>query len=683
MSQVQRFKAGMTRPRLVALLLALITLAACLPLLHTDFLRYDDSTYVTNNRVVQNGLTWDGIKWAFTTSRGGFWHPLTWLSHMLDCELFGLNSAAQHYVNALFHTANTILLLLLFFRLTGALWPSALVAGLFAWHPLHVESVAWLSERKDVLSTFFGMLTLLAYARYAQTESSKQPSPDSGATPAAVGQPGRLEHRTLYFLLAVIFYVLGLMAKPMLVTLPFVMLLLDYWPLRRISNLSISSFQTGVRLTFEKWPFLVFSVIASVLASFAERNAGMTAPLEQVPWSLRLENALVSYARYLGKTIWPANLSVMYPLPHHLPWTEVTAAAIFLITISWIAWHLRDRFPYLLVGWLWFLGTLVPVIGLIQLNFQSLGDHYTYFPLIGIFVAAAFGMNDVIGYLQIKIIPVAVIAGLVLGTCLILMQHQLSYWRDDETLFRHAVAVTKNNAGARLNLGVAFAAQGHLPEALEQFQEAVRISPSNAVAHIFLGESYAEMGKTSGALAECQKASTVLNLNSEQPLLRYYLGSLLVQLGRLDEAMNQYDQAARFASDNPDLYYEMGKVRLMQGHDDIAVDKLRESLRLDPYNVPALVLLAEILASDDQRQIRDGAEALALAEKANTLTDGREPSVLEVLAMSYAETGRFAEAQQVERTAIQLARDAGLGTDEMSRRLALYQSGQPYRRSGN
>lgn len=669
----------MARLRLVALLLALITLAAYLPVSHHSFLSYDDRTYVTNNRVVQNGLTWSGIKWAFTTSRGGFWHPLTWLSHMLDCELFGLNSAAQHYVNVLFHTANTILLLLLFFRLTGALWSSAFVAALFAWHPLHVESVAWLAERKDVLSTFLGMLALLAYARYAQAPCSKPQSPDSGAAVASLGPPGYANRGPFYFWLALICYVLGLMAKPMLVTLPFVMLLLDFWPLRRISNLSMASFRTGARLTFEKWPFFLFAVIASVLASFAERNAGMTVSLQQVPLLLRLENVPVSYVEYLGKTVWPANLSVMYPLPRHLPWAEVTAAVIFLITITWFAWRLRRRCPYLLVGWFWFLGTLVPVIGLVQLNFQALGDHYTYFPLIGIFVATAFGMKDLIDYLRINVIPVAVMAGSVLATCLIITAHQLSYWRNDETLFSHAVAVAKDNAGARLNLGAAFAAEGRFPEAVEQFQLAVRISPSDAMAHILLGQSFAKMGNTTEALVECQQAQTVLSLNSQQPLLHYYLGSLLARLGRLDEAMNQYDQAAQFASDNPDLFYEMAKLLLLQGHDDHAVDKLRESLRLDPYQVPALVLLAEILASDDQSQIRDGKEALVLAEKANALTDGRQPSVLEALAMAYAETGRFEAAQQVERAAIQLARDTGSETDNMSRRLTLYQSGQPYR----
>lgn len=665
----------------VALLLALVTLAAYLPLFQHSFLLYDDLTHVGNNRVVQNGITWDGVKWAFTTFRGGFWHPVTWFSHMLDCELFGLNSGLQHYVNALFHTANTILLLLLLYRLTGALWPSAFVAALFAWHPLHVESVAWLSERKDVLSTFFGMLALLAYTRYAQAQGPKPQSTNVRGVLALLGRPYGVNRGALYLWLALICFVLGLMAKPMLVTWPFVMLLLDLWPLRRMPDLSISSFPTGMRLVLEKWPFFLFSGLASVVACIAEGNAGMTVSLEQVPLPLRLENVLVSYARYLGKTIWPANLSVMYPLPPRLPWIEVTAAAILLVAITWFAWRSRGRCPCLLVGWLWFLGTLVPVIGLVQLNVQSPGDHYTYFPLIGIFVAVAFGMTDLISRRRINIIPVAVIASLVLGACLTVTEHQLSYWRNDETLFSHAVAVTKPNAGTRLNLGLAFAANGHLKEALEQFSEASLISPSNAAAHIFLGKCYADMGNTSEALEECQKARTALPLNSEQPQLHYDLGLVLARLGHLDEAMQQYHQATQFASDNPDLYYQMGKLLLMQRRDDVAVARLRESLRLDPYNVPALGLLAQTLASDNHRQIRDGTEALALAERANALTGGRQPIVLDVLAMSYAEAGHFREAQQTEQRAIQLARDAGLDTDDMSRRLALYQSGRPFRQN--
>jgi tetratricopeptide (TPR) repeat protein len=676
---VQERTASGYRLRLVAVLLALVTLAAFLPLFHNDFLRYDDSTCVRNNRVVQNGITWDGIKWAFTTCRGGFWHPLTWLSHMLDCELFGLNSGAQHYVNVLFHTANTILLLLLLYRLTGALWPSAFVAALFAWHPLHVESVAWLAERKDVLSTFFGLLVLLAYTRYAQAQRLKPPSKNPGGATARPDQVHGVSRGALYFWLAVICFVPGLMAKPMLVTLPFVMLLLDFWPLRRIPQLSISSFPAGMRLLFEKWPFLLFSGIASVVAVFAERNTGMTVSLEQVPLPLRLGSALVSYIRYLGKTVWPAKLSVMYPLPPQVPWGEVTAAAICLAAITWFAWRLRGRYPYLLMGWLWFLGTLVPVIGLVQLNVQSPGDHYTYLPLVGIFVAVAFGLKDLIGYLRIQIIPVAVIAALVLGACLTVTEHQLSYWRDDETLFRHAVAVTEDNAGTRLNLGLALAADGRLTEAQEQFQEAALISPDNAAAHIFLGKSLAETGNTSEALVECEKARSVLNLSSQQPMLHYELGLVLVQLRQFDEAMEQYHQAARFASDNPDLYYEMGKLLLLQGRADDSVNQLRESLRLDPFNVPALGLLAQVLASDDEPQIRNGPEALALAERANALTGGRQPYVLDALAMAYAETGRFSEAQQAEQGAILLARGAGLGTDDMSRRLALYQSGQPFR----
>jgi len=657
----------MSRLRLIALLLALITLMAYLPVTRDSFLSFDDSGYVAQNQFVQNGLTWPGIKWAFTTYHTGIWHPLTWLSLMLDCELFGPNSGALHYVNVLFHTINAVLLLLLLFRLTGALWPSAFVAALFAWHPLHVESVAWLSERKDVLSTFFGLLVLLAYVRYAQKRSK---------TDIAIRALGS-GLSTLNYFLALLFFALGLMAKPMLVTLPFVFMLLDYWPLQRVPNYELR-FSAWLQLIREKWPFFVLAAASCAVTFFAE-NEGITS-FQQVPPSLRLSNAFVSYLGYLWKTIWPAKLSIMYPLPHHLPWAEVAAAAIFLMIITWFSWRVRRRQPYLLVGWFWFLGTLAPVIGFVQLGFQSPGDRYTYIPLVGIFIAVAFGFKDLIARFQIQVIPSVVGAGLVLGNCLVVTEYQLGFWRNDETLFSHAVAVTKNNAGARLNLGATFAAQGRITEALAQFQEAERISPSNAMAHIFLGEVFAETGKTSEALAQCQEAQNVLSMNSEQPLLHYYLGSLLVQLGHLDEAMDQYNQAAQLGSDNPRLYYDMGRLLLMQDRDAEAVDKLREALQMDPYDVSVLNLLAEILASDAHAQIRNGAEAVTLAEKANTLTDGKQPSLLDVLAMAYAETGRFKEAQLIEQRAIQLAQASGLETNEMNQRLQLYQSDRPYRK---
>ncbi|MGH7953147.1 MAG: tetratricopeptide repeat protein, partial [Limisphaerales bacterium] len=481
----------MVRPRFFGLLLALITLLAFLPVARDGFVNYDDQDYVTENSVVQNGLTLAGIKWAFTTFHASNWHPLTWLSLMLDDQLFGLNAGAFHFVNALFHAANTVLLFLLLLRLTtprseikngisprqNSLWPCAFVAALFAWHPLHIESVAWISERKDVLSAFFALLTLLSYARYAQSRSKIENQKSKAGS----------ANSTRDYFLALIFFALSLMSKPMFVTLPFVMLLLDFWPLRRISN---SGFQISnvLRLIAEKIPFFLLTAISCVVTYFAQSHPGenAVASLQLVPLHYRILNTLISYARYLLKLFWPAHLAVIYPLLENLRWMIEMAivAAIILAAISWIFWRTRRRFPYLLVGWLWFLGTLVPVIGLVQVGGAALADRYTYFPAIGIFIAVAFGARDLAIRFQFPkfILPAAAI--LISGACLIVTEDQLRYWRDSETLFRHALAVTKNNDIAHLDLGAALELEGKKNEALVEYHAAEKIAPERYQIHV-------------------------------------------------------------------------------------------------------------------------------------------------------------------------------------------------------
>ena len=651
--QREHFGAAKARLRLMALLLALITLLAYLPASRDGFVDYDDQVYVTENSVVQKGLTWTGIEWAFTTGHASNWHPVTWLSHMADCELFGLNPGAHHLVSVLFHTVNAVLLLLLLFRLTGALWPSALVAALFAWHPLHVESVAWIAERKDVLSTFFALLTLLAYAKYAK------------------------ENCRRCFWIALGCFTLGLMSKPMLVTLPFVMLLLDYWPLQRFPDFKLEV-KAVFRLALEKWPFFLLAAASCVITFWAQRSGGMITPLRQFSLDLRLGNAFLSYALYLGKTIWPTKLAVLYPLQNRLLLMEaVLAAVIFLAFVTWMAWRLRRRHPYLLVGWLWFLGTLVPVIGLMQVGKQAMADRYTYVPLIGVFIAIAFGVKAVIARFQIGVIPPAIAASMILGSCLVLTEQQLGYWQNSEKLFAHAVAVTKNNSIAHYNLGVALEKRGYQAGAITNYQAVLRLNPGHVHAHINLGNCFSKTGRTSEALAQYQAA---IQLDPKEPLAHVNLGTLLVGLGRFDEAMSQYGQAAQLDPDDFRPHYLMGKTLLRQGRDAESVGKFREALRLEPQNILALTLLARVLASDENPQIRKGAEAVALAEKANDLTGSGQPFVLDILAMSYAEAGRYQEALQAEQRAIQLVQAAGLKeTNAVNQRLELYQSGRPYR----
>ena len=665
----------MSHPRLIGLLLALITLVAYLPVARDGFVNFDDDDYVTNNQIVQNGLAWAGIKWAFTTWHASNWHPLTWLSHMTDCELFGLNAGAQHYINVLFHTANSVLLLLLLFRLTGALWPAAFVAALFAWHSLHVESVAWISERKDVLSTCFGLLALLAYARYAREVTG-------GGWRVTGNQPGTApspvtRHPSRFYALALFFFALGLMAKPMLVTLPFVLLLLDYWPLQRFPNFK-SDVKAVSRPLLEKWPFFLLAA-ASCIVTFLAQRAIAVRTLQQYPLSLRLGNVPLSYARYLWKAIWPSKLAVIYPLQNQPSWAAMLTAVVFLAFITWPAWCMRQRHPYSLVGWLWFLGTLVPVIGLVQVGSAAMADRYTYFPLVGVFIAVTFLGRDWAIRFRLSTAAVAVAGSLVLTGCLLMLEHQLSYWKDGETLFSHAVAVTKNGDVAYYGLARALESRGYQTGAMTNYQEAVRANPRNVWAHNNLGIILSETGKTNEALAEYQEA---MKLDPQDPLARINLGTLLVKMGRFDEGMNQYEHAEQLNPNDSRPYYFMGNALLSQGRDAEAVDNFRKVIQLDPKDFPRLAFLARMLASHENSQIRNGAEAVALAEKANDLTGGQQPFVLDTLAMSYAEAGRFQDAQQVEQRAIQLAQGAGLEqTNAMFQRLELYKSGRPYRKT--
>jgi tetratricopeptide (TPR) repeat protein len=644
----------MSRPSLIALPLALVTLVVYLSVTQDAFLNFDDQVYVTENSAVQKGLTWDGIKWAFTTGHASNWHPLTWLSHMMDCQLFGLNPGAHHLVNVLFHAANAALLFTLLLRSTGALWPAAFIAALFAWHPLHVESVAWISERKDVLSTFFALLTLLSYAKFAKENCQRD------------------------FWFALIFFALGLMSKPMLVTLPFVLLLLDYWPLQRFPDFKLP-LATVTRLTLEKWPFFLFAAISCIITFLVQRCGEAVMTLAQFPLELRFENALASYGRYLLKTIWPVDLAVLYPLPNHLHWIHATAAASAagLVLISWLAWRARQICPYLLVGWLWFLGTLVPVIGLVQVGSAALADRYTYFPLIGIFLAATFTARDFASRFQFPkfIFPVA--ASLILAACLILTENQLRFWRDSESLFTHALAVTKDNANAEINLGSAFEQEGRQTEALAHYREAAYISPENTDAHSNIGIVLDRMGRPAEALAEYREA---VRLNPHKPFLRYDLGIVLAELGRYDKAMIEFTNAAQLDPAYPWTYFQMAKILLQQGREAEAIDHLRTALRIDSENFQILAYTAHVLAATENPAIRNGKTALVLAVKANVLTGGSQPQVLDALGMACAETGDFTNAIEVTQKALDLANAAQMKQlQPLEQRLELYRNHQPWR----
>jgi tetratricopeptide (TPR) repeat protein len=651
----------MVRSRTICLLLAFITVLVYWPARLAEFIVFDDPDYVTYNNHVQAGLTWAGVKWAFTSWYASNWHPLTWISHMLDTSLFGPSASAAHIVNLLFHTANVVLLFLVLFRATNKLWPAAFVAALFAWHPLHVESVAWVSERKDVLSTFFGLLSLLAYVGYV--EKSKDQNLNSKGS----------------YAWAILFFALSLLAKPMLVTLPFVMLLLDFWPLERWQSVTDGpDAQHATRNTIlEKVPFFVVSAVSCVITFLAQRSEAVMS-FEHRPLGLRLANAAVAYVEYLAKTVWPANLAVIYPLPHEFPSWQVIGAVLLLIGVSILAWSLRRSGPYLLIGWLWFLGTLVPVIGIVQVGGQALADRYTYVPLIGIFLAISWGAVDLKARFRVDTALVSGIAAVVLAGIIIGTVRQLTFWESSEKLFRHALDITRRNAIAHVNLGVALEKQDHREEAMGEYRTALEIAPGLFQAHNNLANLLSEMGDRENAVREYEEA---LHLNPNAAVAHLNLGRSLSDLGQYDAAIREYSKAEQLAPDDYRLQYQMGKTLLRHGDGAEAVKRFRAALQINANDFETLTWLARALAADKNPAVRNGAEAVSAAERANNLTGGQQPFVLDALAMAYAEAGRFQDAQKAVQSAIDVATASG-GTNmvpALQERLKLYQSNTPYR----
>jgi protein O-mannosyl-transferase len=791
---------------LCCVLLALITVAVYLPVIEQGFVAFDDNYYLTANSTVQAGLTWEGTRWAFTRAHAANWHPVTWLSHMLDCQIYGLKPAGHHVTSLLFHTANTLLLFGLLKRLTGAFWRSALVAALFALHPLHVESVAWVAERKDVLSTFFFMLTLGAYARYAEVQS-----PKSG----------------VWYGAALGLFALGLMSKPMLVTLPFILLLLDYWPLQRCGpaqcnlkpsarKLRPSSFILHP-LLLEKLPFFMLSAASCVITLIAQQKGGAVAPLDGVSGvsvESRIINTPISYVWYLVKLIWPSDLAVVYPYVRDRPLEQVLLATALLIALTGMAlWQGRRRM-YLAVGWFWYLGTLVPVIGLVQVGTQSIADRYTYVPAIGLFIALAWGVADLTSGWRKRTLALAA------GTAAVLMAYaaavgaQTLCWQNTESLFRHALAVARDNFIAYNNLGLYIAEHGELElgkkyyrlaieiapnyppprnnlgtalvqqkkyeEAIAAFESALSINPRSAEVEGNLGAALYCLGKTDEAINHLREA---IRLNPEHSMAHFNLANALLQKDRLAEAIEHYrtalalnpeygeaqnnlalvlakqgkrDEAIaqfkRALAIEPDLWpahYGLGGLLIDQGEFDGAVAQFSEVLRLQPKHEPAwlqlglaragqgkpaeaveafsaalrikpddgvahyhlavalagqhktkeavrhyrealktlpdfpeaLNNLAWILAANPDPEVRNGREAIDLAERACKLTEYKQPVMVGTLAAAYAEAGRFAEAVTTAEKAKTLAEQANQMEVAARNRtlLELYRSGQPGR----
>jgi protein O-mannosyl-transferase len=518
--------------------------------LQCDFINYDDDQYFYGNPHVQQGLTGGGVVWAFQTMYAANWHPMTWLSLMLDREIFGSGPLGPHLTNVLLHAANTVLLFLLLKNLTGALWRSALAAALFGLHPLHVESVAWVSERKDVLSGLFFMLTLLAWGQYVKTSTVHGPRSKK------------------FYGLSLLCFALGLMSKPMLVTMPLVLLLLDFWPLKR---------PVVMQLVAEKLPFLALSGIVSVVTLIAQKGA--VQPLTHISFGIRSVNAVVTCVRYLYKMFWPANLAIPYPHYGYWPFWLFGAAAALMLTAVTFAVQYRNRYPFLITGWFWYLGMLIPVIGLVQVGMQSMADRYTYLPLIGVFIVLVWGADAVFQRGHLPAAIRAVLAGLVLAACAGRSGQQLAFWKNSETLFHHAAAVTRSNNTAYYNLGEYYVGQGRLDEAIENYRTAVQISPHYDDALNNLGVALAMKGDLDEAVGRIREA---IHCRPDKADAYYNLGNVFVMQHKMDDAADAYTEALRLKPDYPEAHNNLANVLLARGQREAAVQHYREALRLDP-----------------------------------------------------------------------------------------------------
>jgi tetratricopeptide (TPR) repeat protein len=606
----------MRRDLAIAVLLVLAVLAAYGPLRHAEFVSYDDPLYITENPHVRVGLTGSGVGWAMTATDGSNWHPLTWLAHMADCQVFGLWAGGHHLVSVGLHAINAVLLFWLLRRMTaavparhslgGGVWLSAFVAGLFALHPLHVESVAWISERKDVLSTFFGLLALLAYVRYAE-------------------RPGVARYVPVFVLLA-----LGLMAKPMLVTLPFVMLLLDYWPLGRFGYSTGGAFVVGAppcgcpaviaghdgrprgaaptarcssgsggRLVLEKLPLFVLMVTSSAATYYVQQTTGAMRYAGEIGFPARLSNALVSYVAYLGQTVWPQGLAFLYPLVELPPWQAVLAAIFLVAVTALVIWQVRRR-PYLAVGWFWYVGMLVPVIGLVQVGGQARADRYTYLPLVGIFIAVAWGAADLLAGWRHRakvLVPAALV---LLAACGVLANLQSRTWSDSETLYYRALAVAPDNPMAHLNLASGYVIKGRYSEAVEHCREALRVNPRSEAAETCMGLSLAAQGRKAEALPHFRRA---VELNPELEAARTDLGMALFEIGQFAEAEVHLREAVRLLSDAPWPHIHLAFLLVAQHKDEEAATHAREALRLGPDLPSAHNVMGAVL--NDQGRARE------------------------------------------------------------------------------
>ncbi|MEY2546652.1 MAG: hypothetical protein QOG48_1769 [Verrucomicrobiota bacterium] len=601
----------------ICLGLLLITWAIFGQTLSHEFVNYDDDAYVYENPLVLGGVTTAGLKSAFTRSHEANWHPLTTISHMLDCQLYKTKPAGHHFTSVMLHSIAAVLLFLVLRQMTGAVWRSAFVASLFAIHPLHVESVAWVAERKDVLSGVFFMLTVAAYVHYVRRPS------------------------VLHYVAVLVLFACGLMSKAMLVTLPFVLLLLDYWPLGRFGAATDGQPRFR-RLVMEKVPLFGLAIGSSVVTYLLQRH---DLTFGRATVSVRVYNSLLSSITYIRQMIWPSRLAVFYPYPSgQLSILWLTLAMAGLVFVSHKTWALRNQRPYLIVGWLWYLGMLAPVIGLVQVGQQAHADRYTYLPHIGLYLIATWWFADVVTRWRYRRVITGTIAAaviIVLGT---VAWRQTLHWKNSQTLWTHTLAVTSRNDVAHVEFGVVFLENGELHDAIAHFREAIAIRPENPRAHSNLATALFRADDARDAFSEWEKS---LQLHPAHVVARDNFALALLHRGRTREAMTQW----------------------------------QESLKYDPDDINAQNQLARILATANDPSLRNGARAVALAERAVQLSGHARPVLFQTLAAAYAETGRFATAIDTAKRGVGLANEQKnfALTNMLKSDIALFELGFPVR----
>ncbi len=692
---------------LIYLALALFTFIAFEQVRLCEFTFTDDIAFAAENPNVQAGLTRKSIAWAFTTTTTANWMPLTWLSVMLDSQIFGHSSATFHLMNLLYHVLNVLLLFMVLSKMTGTLWRSAFVAALFALHPLRVESVAWVAERKDVLSGLFWMLTMLAYIRYAQRPGIRR------------------------YLLVALALSLGLLAKPMLVTLPCVLLLLDYWPLGRLQwgrqnaanelqhsepvGLACKKTSPG-RLIAEKIPLFMLTVTSCITTVIAQQAEGAVRTMDRYTLSVRINNALVSYISYIGKMIWPTRLAHLYLHPgRNLPTWKPVIALVILISVSVVVIYMARRrhdLAPLLVGWLWYLGTLVPVIGLVQVGSQGMADRYTYLPSIGILIMVAWGAARLSNRWRRRNMVFAISTGLLLIGLILCTRTQVRHWKNSLTLFGHDVQATPNNHISHYHYGSALFQEGRLDEAAFHYQTALRINPRYMKPYIRLANSFYKQGRFDETISVCKKR---LRIGKPAAVIYFRLGMAYYSKGDKGRAIQSFKESLRLKPDSVPAHENLAKVLVRTGNPDVVITHLTEAIQLNPNIAPthhglALALrskgrteeaithfrealrikpgwekpmnsLAWILATHSDPKFRNPQEALSLAIRICELANYEDPRFLDTLAAAYAAAGRFSDAVATAEKAIQIiaSGDKKQRLQKIQNRLDLYRQQKPYR----